>query len=129
MLFQSSISVEDDGSVFLLVRLWEYAKEYELVKLHSNGTLALDRVIGNEFERNLFYASGHVVSSNGLTYVMVQETYRTGDYTSDSKLALYGYATGDYVPPLIPPELMNYVIVGGIAVAAIAIIVVLKKKR
>ena len=127
--FYGSISVEDDGSVFLLVRLWEYAKEYELVKLHSNGTLALDRVIGNEFERNLFYASGHVVSSNGLTYVMVQETYRTGDYTSDSKLALYGYATGDYVPPLIPPELMNYVIVGGIAVAAIAIIVVLKKKR
>ncbi|MFW9960715.1 MAG: hypothetical protein ACFFDV_06850 [Candidatus Thorarchaeota archaeon] len=124
-----SISVENDGSVVVLARLYKYASEHELIKFYRNGTLVLEKVIGNEFDRSLFYAYGHVVSSNGLTYVMVQETYRTGDYTSDSKLALYGYATGDYVPPLIPPELMNYVIVGGIAIAAIAIIVVLKKKR
>jgi len=127
--FSGSVSAENDGSVVVLARLWEYAGEYELIKFHSNGTLALDQVIGNEFERYLFNTYGHVVSSNGLTYVMVGETHRTGDYTSESNLALYGYATGDYVAPLIPPELMNYIIVGGIAVAAIAVIVVLKKKR
>jgi len=127
--FAGSISVEADGSVVVLARLWDYAWEYELVKLHSNGTLALDRVIGNEFERSLFYANGHVVSSNGLTYVMVLATYRTGAYTSESNLALYGYATGDYHPPLFSPELMNYIIVGGIAIAAIAIIMIVKKRR
>ncbi len=110
-----SIDVAPDGSVLAILHGWQLIYDYHMVKFDSDGNHLWDKIIGDDH----WPMSGQLepklsISDNGLAYIGFN---RLGNYGVE--VAVSAFIIG---PNTLDSEFPTTMIIGGISVAAVAVV-------